>query len=139
MFVCISAAWASEPGEPLDCSDGVRKAGDRLRITAQLVRTSDGYHVYSGHFDRELGDVFEIQEEIARAISDKLEIELLGLPRPVKVKRPTENMEAYNLYLEALHHFDSETPAGIEKSIALLEQTVEIEPDFAVAYAHLAR
>ena len=83
--------------------------------------------------------MFEIQEEIARAIVDQLELELLGFSRPLQVRRPTENMEAYKLYLEALHHFGSETPAGIEKSIALLVHTVELEPDFAAAHAQLAR
>src|SRR6476646_5051118 len=78
----------------------VRKAGDRLRITAQLVRTSDGYHLWSQAYDRKLDDVFAIQEEIARAIADALSVQL-KVTAEGKGGPPTEDMTAYGSYLEA--------------------------------------
>ena len=81
--------------------------------------------------------MFEIQEEIARAIVDQLEIKALDRDQAPQVRRSTENMEVYNLYLEALHHFRAETSSGMEKSIALLERAIDLEPDFAPGHAHL--
>src|SRR5204862_1828793 len=78
----------------------VRKAGNRLRISAQLVNTGDGYHLWSDRYDREIDDVFAVQDEIARAIVDKLTEKLGGHAQAPLVKRPTEDLEAYNLYLQ---------------------------------------
>ena len=78
----------------------VRKSGERLRITAQLVRTSDGYHLWSQVYDRKLDDVFAIQEEIARAIAEALSVQL-RLGGEGKHERPTQDMAAYGNYLEA--------------------------------------
>ena len=77
----------------------VRKAGNRIRVTAQLVKASDGYHLWSQRFDREMTDVFAIQDEISHAIVEKLRVRL-SADRPL-VKRYTENLEAYDLFLKA--------------------------------------
>ena len=78
----------------------VRKVGERLRITAQLVNVADGYHLWSERFDREMKDVFAIQDEIARSIADRLKLTLEGDRTEQLVKAGTKNLEAYQLYLK---------------------------------------
>jgi TolB-like protein len=80
----------------------VRKSGDRLRITAQLINVNDGYQVWSERYDRELADIFEIQDEITLAIVDVLKVKLLSNEKAVLRKRYTDNVEAYQLYLKGL-------------------------------------
>lgn len=116
----------------------VRKAGNRLRITAQLVSVKDGFHVWSEKYDRELEDIFEIQEEIARSIVDKLKIELGEDHKTRLVKRYTENLEAYNLYLKARFHLNKRTEDGLKKGIAYCEEAIAKDPDYAPAYSGLA-
>ena len=116
----------------------VRKAGDRLRITAQLIDVSDGSHLWSERFDRRLEDVFEIQEEIALAIVDKLEVKLLGNERAAVVKRPTDNLDAYDAYLKAWYHWNELTPEGYVRSRQCFEEAMKIDPEFAGACAGLA-
>jgi TolB-like protein len=115
----------------------VRKAGDRLRITAQLVRTEDGYHLWSQTYDRKLDDVFAIQEEIASAIAHSLSVQLrVGSDRSA---RPTHDMAAYNDYLEARALITQRTTDNLSRAINLLEATVERDPSFAKAWAALAQ
>jgi TolB-like protein len=78
----------------------VRRAGDRLRITAQLINVADGYHLWSQRYDRTMADVFEIQDEISRAIVDSLKVKLLGREDDRLVRPATDNLDAYNLYLK---------------------------------------
>jgi hypothetical protein len=85
----------------------IRKAGNKLRITAQLVNVSDGYHLWSEKYDRDMEDIFVIQDEISLAIVDKLKIKLLGVEKTKLVKRYTENKEAYNLYLKGRYFWNS--------------------------------
>ena len=135
-------ADAREVGEKLGVSTllegSVRRVGDRLRISAQLIQASNGYHLWSRTYDRVLSDVFAIQNEIASAIVERLKGKLLGSPLPL-VKQPDVPMEVYNLFIEARFHFAAETREGIERAIALLEQAVEREPRYASAWASLAR
>ena len=84
----------------------VRKQGNRLRITAQLINVEDGYHLWSEKFDRELDDIFAIQEEIALAITEELKITLLENEKAFINKNPTENQEAYDLYLKGRFHLN---------------------------------
>jgi TolB-like protein/Tfp pilus assembly protein PilF len=116
----------------------VRKSGDRLRITAQLVRTADGYNVWSRTYDRELDDVFAIQEEIARAIAEALSVQL-KLGGEGKHERPTQDMAAYGNYLEARALIAQRTADNLRRATGLLEAAVQRDPDFAKAWAALAQ
>ncbi len=115
----------------------VRRSGDRIRVTAQLINTSDGYHLWSESYDRKLRDVFDIQDEISLAIVEALKVNLLGDAKEQFLKRYTENHEAYQLYLQGRYQFFKLTPAGFQRSIQLFEQAIETEPDYALAFAGL--
>jgi serine/threonine protein kinase/tetratricopeptide (TPR) repeat protein len=115
----------------------VRKAGDRLRITAQLINASDGYHLWSERFDRKLDDVFEVQDEIARTIAEKLKVRLTGGGQAPLVKPSTESTEAYQLYLQGRHYW-SQRGLGLLKAAKCFQQALEKDPDFALAHAGIA-
>jgi len=117
---------------------GVRKAGNKLRITAQLINVADASHLWSDTYDREITDIFTIQEEIALAIVDALRLRILGEERTKLVKRPTENLEAYNLYILGRYFFNRATEEDFKKSIAYFLQALAKDPSFALAYAGLA-
>jgi TolB-like protein len=115
----------------------VRKSEGRLRITAQLVRAADGFHLWSQTFDRKLDDVFAIQEEIARAIAGALSVQLkLGIEG--QTERPTQDMEAYDNYLQARTLIALRTPDSLRRATLLLEHAVQRDPSFAKAWAYLA-
>ncbi len=114
----------------------VRRLGNHIRVTAQLVKASDGYHLWSQRFDREMTDVFAIQDEISQAIVEKLRVRLAG-DRPL-VKRHTENVEAYHLYLRGRHCVLRMTPASLTKGKEYLEQAITLDPNYALAYAGMA-
>jgi TolB-like protein/Tfp pilus assembly protein PilF len=112
----------------------VRKAGNEVRITAQLIRADDGFHVWSDSWDRTLGDIFAIQDEIASEVAEQLKITLLGTAPTVDETDP----EAFALFLQARQLFRQGTAESLEQSIALYERALEIEPDYAAAWAGLA-
>jgi serine/threonine protein kinase/tetratricopeptide (TPR) repeat protein len=114
----------------------VRRAGNRIRVTAQLVKASDGYHLWSQRFDREMTDVFAIQDEISQAIVEKLRLRLAG-NRPL-VKRYTENLAAYDLCLKARYHLLKMTQEGREAGRRYGEQAIALDPNYALAYVMLA-
>ena len=116
----------------------VRKAGSRLRITAQLISVADGCHLWSESFDRDLEDVFAIQDEISLAIVEKLKPELLGDESAGLVGRATANPEAYNLYLRGRWFWNKRTPGDLMKGIEYFERAIETAPDYALAYAGMA-
>src|SRR5713101_6247462 len=116
----------------------VRKSADRLRIIAQLVRTADGYHLWSQAYDRKLDDVFAIQEEIARSIADALSVQL-KLARGNKSERPTQDIGAYDNYLEARALITQRSGDNLRRAAALLESAVQRDPGFAKAWAALAQ
>jgi TolB-like protein/Flp pilus assembly protein TadD len=116
----------------------VRKAGNRLRLAAQLTSVEDGFQLWSGTYDRELGDVFAIQDDIAGTIVDKLKRKLAGDQQAHLIKRYTENLAAYNLYLQARFYLNKRTEPGLRKSITFCEQAIALEPGYALAYAGLA-
>jgi non-specific serine/threonine protein kinase len=109
----------------------VRRAGTRIRVTAQLVSATDGSHRWSERYDRELTDVFAIQDEICQAIVDQLRVALAG-DRPL-VKRYTENLEAYTLYLKGHYHFLRFSPESAAKSKEYFEQALRLDPNYALA------
>jgi TolB-like protein/class 3 adenylate cyclase/Tfp pilus assembly protein PilF len=114
----------------------VRKADDRLRITAQLVRVSDGFHIWSETYDRKLDDVFAIQDEIARATVEALRVRLAST-EPL-VKRPTADLQAYELYLTGRHFWNQRTEEGLRKAIEYFEQALQGDPNYALVYTGLA-
>ncbi|MFC2169931.1 hypothetical protein ACFLRM_05140 [Acidobacteriota bacterium] len=116
----------------------VRKAGNRIRITAQLINISDGYHVWSERYDRELEDIFSIQDEISLEIIEQLKIELLGDTREGVVKRYTENIEAYNLYLQGRFLWNKRTEEDIYKAIDFFNLALKEDPNYALAYTGIA-
>jgi TolB-like protein/Tfp pilus assembly protein PilF len=116
----------------------VRKAGNRLRITAQLIKASDGSHLWSERYDRNLADVFAIQDEISLAIVNNLKVKLFGKEKEAIIKRYTENLEAYNLYLKGLYYSLMFTTEGYKKAIDCYEQSLHKDPNFAIANIGLA-
>jgi serine/threonine-protein kinase len=116
----------------------VRKAGTRLRITTQLINVADGFQLWSERYDRELDDVFAIQDDIAGAIVRNLKMKLTGEQETQLVKRYTKNLEAYNLYLLARFHLNKRAEEGLKKGLAYCEQAIALEPGYALAYAGLA-
>jgi adenylate cyclase len=115
----------------------VRKQGNKLRITAQLINVEDGFHIWSERYDREMDDIFAIQDEIALAITEKLKISLLEEEKAIIYKNPTENKEAYDLYLKGRFYLNKRG-AGIKKGLEYFQQSAEIDPAFALAYSGMA-
>jgi len=130
-----------EIGEQLNVSNilegSVQKAGDRIRITTQLINTEDGYHLWSETFDRDLNDIFVVQDEIAEAVAGALRKSLLG--EEVHASKPTEDFEAYNAYLLGLSYYNKRTTEGWDKAIEQFQLAVERDPDMALAWAGLSR
>jgi TolB-like protein/Tfp pilus assembly protein PilF len=116
----------------------LRKAGNKLRITVQLVKVSDGYPLWSEKYERDEADIFALQDEISLAIVDNLKVKLLGEEKAKIVKHHTKNLEAYNLYLKGRHLWHKRNEDGLKKAVNYLEQAVEKDPNFALAYAGLA-
>jgi serine/threonine protein kinase len=116
----------------------VRKSGQRLRITAQLVNVEDGYHIWSGQFDREMKDIFDIQEEISLAIVDQLKVNMLKGEKEKILKRATEDPEAYELYLKGLHFWRRRYERGLQKSLQYFQQAVEKDPGYALPHVGIA-
>jgi len=116
----------------------IRKAGKRVRITTQLVNIADGYHLWSEKYDRDMEDIFAIQDEIGLAVADKLKVELLGEEKTAILKRHTLDLEAYNLYLKGIHFLRMYTADGFKEAIDYFERTLEKDPDYALAYYGLA-
>jgi len=116
----------------------IRKEDHQLRITVQLVNVSDSYHIWSETFDRELTKVFSIQDEVALTIADKLKLTLVGKDKAKLVKRPTENLQAYNLYLQGRYFWNKRTAEEIRKAIDFFNQAIEIDSHYALAYVGLA-
>jgi TolB-like protein len=117
----------------------VRKAGNRVRITAQLINAADGYHIWSENYDRNLDDIFEVQDEISSIIANRLR-ENLSVTKQAEhlVKAPTKNVEAYTLYLKGMHFYNKLTPADYYKAIEFFEQAIKLEPNYAQSYAMVA-
>jgi serine/threonine-protein kinase len=111
----------------------VRRAGNRVRVTVQLVDVSNGFHLWSERYDRQMEDLFDVQDEIARAITERLKVSLSG-----GVKRSTENPQAYELYLKGRHYWHQRSPATVRLAIQCFEEVIKLDPRYALAYAGLA-
>ena len=116
----------------------VRKQGNRVRITAQLIKAKDGFHLWSRTYDGELTDVFELQERIARAITEELKVVLQGDPQARLVPVATRNPEAYALYLQATAIFNRRDGTRFADAVVQLDQALRLDPAFARAHSRLA-
>jgi serine/threonine-protein kinase len=116
----------------------VRRAGSRLRISAQLIDVGDGFLLWSETFDRDAADVFAIQDEIARAIGSALQVKLLGAGRAPGIIRPTDDLEAYQLYLKGRQHWNRRTEGDLRMAMLCFHDALARDPRFALAHAGLA-
>jgi serine/threonine protein kinase len=116
----------------------VLQLGDSLRIGTELVRVADGSQLWGQHFDQKPGDIFAVQEEIAKQISEKLQMQLSGEEKKRLVKRYTENTQAYQLYLQGRYHWNKRSEEGMKKGIQFFEEAIRLDPNYALAYAGLA-
>src|SRR5204863_9587963 len=118
-----------------DLEGSVSKAGNRLRVTAQLVNAADGYHLWSERYDRQLEDVFEIQDEIAENIVRALRVVLGEDEKRAIEKAPTENIQAYEYYLrgrQLQHHWRR---TRMQSARRMFDRAIEIDPNLATAHA----
>jgi TolB-like protein/tetratricopeptide (TPR) repeat protein len=116
----------------------VRSSGERLRVMAQLIDTSSGQYLWSETYDRQMPDLFAIQEEISRAIVKTLQIKLMDRPGAPVIRRGAYNLEAYNLYLKGRFQWNKRTGDGLNRGVHYFEQAIRVDPGFALGYAGLA-
>jgi serine/threonine-protein kinase len=115
----------------------VRTSGSQLRVTARLIRVSDGCDIWSEKFDREMKDVFEVQDEISRALAEALDVKVAGASEGL-VKTYTEDIEAYHLYLKGVFHANKRTGDDLRRAIGYFEAATAKDPEYAPAYAGMA-
>ena len=129
-------------GEELDVSTilegSIQKENNRIRVNAQLVNVADDAHLWSQTYDRELESIFAIQDEISQAIVEVLKIRLLGEERAAFAKRYTDNLEAYNAYVQGRFLWNKRVEEHLMKAIEYFEKAIELDPNYALAYAGLA-
>lgn len=116
----------------------VHQRGDLLIIKAELVDAEDGSHLWGEQYNRKISDVFTIEEEISREISDTLRLKLSGAEKKRLRKRYTENTEAYQFYLKGRFYWNKRTEEGLKKGIAYFQRAIESDPIYALAYSGLA-
>ncbi len=116
----------------------VRRSGSRLRLSAQLVDARDGLHLWSGTYDREMGDLLVVQDEIARAVADALQVALLG-PAPSSPAPPPPSGPAYTAYLQGHHFRGLNSRESLQRAVTFFEDAVRLDPGFAPAWAGLSR
>src|SRR5213596_3074246 len=116
----------------------VRKAGEKLRVTAQLINVSDGYHLWSEDYDGDVKDILNFQSNVAEQVVQALQVKLGGEGTRVLAKKPTENPEAHRLYLLGRYEFGKYSEAGWTSSIRYYEQALKLDPNYALAYCGLA-
>ncbi len=113
----------------------VRKSGNQVRISAELVNADDGFQLWSETYDRELNDIFAVQDDIARSVAEALKLQLLGQQSS---SAKTGNTEAYNAYLQGRYFFDRRSKEDLEKAAGYFEQSVKVDPGYAPAWVGLA-
>jgi TolB-like protein/Tfp pilus assembly protein PilF len=117
----------------------IRKAGNKIRITAQLIKIEDGYHLWSETYDRDYSDIFKIQDEISASIMSSLRVHLLGEEEKIMVAERAKNMDAYSAYLIGRERMALHTDEDIEVARGKFEEAIAIDPEYAPAYTALAR
>jgi TolB-like protein len=115
----------------------VRKQGDRVRIVAELINAADGIELWTRTFDRELKDIFAVQQEIARAVAESLKVTLLG-SNEKSAQMASSSVEAHNAYLQAHFHFQRRNVEDYRKAITYFDQAIQLDPNYALAYAERA-
>ena len=116
----------------------VRKAGNRLRVTAQLINVADGYHLWSERYDRQLQDVFDIQDEVSGTIVDVLRVKLLPGAAPAAVGTRTDDLEAYQLYLQGRHYLNQHIQSGYAKAVECFDKAINRDAGYAMPHVGLA-
>src|SRR5438094_51356 len=116
----------------------VSKAGNKVRISAQLNNVADGYHLWAETYDRYMTDILEIRSDISKKVADALKVQIGVKETQLLVKKPSENSEAYEIYLLGRFEFNKFTEDGFTKSLAHFQQAIALDPKFALAYASLA-
>ena len=116
----------------------VRKSGDRLRITAQLIAVADGMHLWSDKFDRTSDDLFAIQDEISATIVETMKMKLIPSEVAGLKQRRTQNLQAYDMYLQGRYFWNQRTHESIKRGLACFEKAIALDPEFALAYVGLA-
>ncbi|NIM91494.1 MAG: protein kinase [Candidatus Aminicenantes bacterium] len=116
----------------------VQKAGDRLRVTAQLICVSDGYHLWSERFDRKIEDIFAVQDEISLAVVNKLKVELLAGEKEKLTKRHTQDKKAYQLYLKGRYHWNRRSPRDMVMAVDLFQRAINKDTAYALPYVGIA-
>ncbi len=116
----------------------VRKSGNHLRITVQLINASDGYHLWSERYEREMRDIFDVQDEITVSVVSALKMRLLGRHQTLVLKRYTANTQAYNFYLKGRYFWFKSTPQEFHKCLPYFERAVDADPQYALGYFGLA-
>jgi TolB-like protein len=116
----------------------VRKQGDRVRIVAELVNAADGIEVWTRTFDRELKDIFAVQQEIARAVAESLKVTLLGSDEESAQKAVPKSVEAHTAYLQGHFHFQRRNLEDFRKAVSYFDEAIRLDPDYALAYAERA-
>jgi TolB-like protein len=130
---------ARELGVRYVLEGSVRKAGDRMRITGQLIQGESGAHIWADRFDGDASDVFDVQDKVVSSVVAAIEPTLRLAEIDRAARKPTEKLDAYDCYLRALPHFYALTREGVDEAIVLLDQAVAIDPRFALAKALAAR
>ncbi len=116
----------------------VRKAGNKLRVTVQMIDAAKDRHTWSESYDRELKDVFSIQSEISRAVAEELKVRIVPSKRAKLEKEPTSNTEAYSLYLKGRYHWNMRTKEAMKTAIQFFAGAIRVDPSYARAYCDLA-
>ena len=128
----------SELGVTAILEGSVRRAGNRVRVVAQLISSATDKHLWAESFDRELTDIFEIQSEIAEKIASALQATLTPNDKVELAKKPTDNLDAYHLYLQGKFYWSKFTVEGVEKAIEFFTQAAEHDENYALAHAGLS-
>jgi len=129
---------ASDLGVKSVLEGSVRRSGDRVRITAQLINATNGFHLWAERYDRTLADVFAVQEEIAKSIAEALRVALTPAESESLVQNRPDNVRAYDLYLRGRQRYASYTVEAIRDALELFQQAIAIDPDYAMAWAGVA-
>jgi len=123
---------------PTVLEGSVRSVGNRLRVTVQLTNVADGFNLWSERFDRELRDIFEVQDEITLGIVEKLKVKLAPHRTSHAESRTTGRLEAYDVYLEGKYNWNRQTEEGFNRAIHCFEKATQVDPSFGAAHAGLA-
>ncbi len=116
----------------------VRKASNKIRVTAQLIRADTEEHLWSSKYDRDMADVFEVQSDIAERVAEALKVQLLPAEREAVQRKPTESAAAYALYLKGRYYWNERTEEGLRKAAEYFQKAIDLDPAFARAYSGLA-